>query len=454
MKTLPRLLCAAVVSFAAPLLRAQDPSDIEAPVPFDSIAFTEEQLDQLLAPIAIYPDALIALILPASTVPTDIVLAARYLRDNGDSLAHIESRAWDDSVKSLARYPELLKWLDENLTWTKQLGEAFSTQPADVMRAIQRLRARARAAGTLTDSPQQHVLAEPDVIRIVPADPQVIYVPSYEPAAVFLTTPIFYATPVVRFGRPRHVGPWLAYDFDWRRCTLWVGDRNRPWTGHHDWRRPLVPHTPTPPGFVHHRGSREWCPPPRPHHPTTTFARAQPSRSQPSSRSLSPRTYVETGPVAHPGHDAPRASVTTTPSPTPRTFQLQNPALVRRSGDPRPRPETRTHPTSHRWQTTRPSHRDDISRSEPGPAPLTVPSLNVVGPASGADATVTAAPTRVEAPRRSATFSRPPARSVTAPPAQVSAPPANESPASVAPAPAAPPVRSERPRGFRNQVLP
>lgn len=454
MNPLPRLLCAAAVMSFAPLLPAQEPSEIETPVPFGSVVFTEEQLDQLLAPIAIYPDALIALILPASTVPTDIVLAARYLRENGDSLAHVESRAWDDSVKSLARYPELLKWLDENLTWTKQLGEAFSTQPADVMRAIQRLRAKARAAGTLTDSPQQHVLAEPDVIRIVPADPQVIYVPSYEPAAVFLTTPVFYTAPVVRFSRPRHVGPWLAYDFDWRRCTLWVGDRNRPWTGHHDWRRPLVPHTRTPPGFVHHRGSREWCPPPRPNRPTTTFVRAQPSRSQPSSRSLSPRTYVETGPVANPRHYAPRPSVTTPPSPTPRTYQLQDPALTHRPVEPRPRPETRPHGPSDRWRANRPTNSAPATRPGATPAPMPGPALNVVGPTSGTIATVQAAPARVATPRGGTTFARGHRPREIAPAPQLSAPPANDSPASVAPAPATPSVRSERTRSFRSPVLP
>ena len=97
-----------------------------------------EALNQLLAPIALYPDALIALILPASTVPSDLVLAARYISSNGDP-AQVVNQPWDDSVKSLVRYPDVVKWMDQNLEWTTQVGEAFLDQPADVMNTIQQL---------------------------------------------------------------------------------------------------------------------------------------------------------------------------------------------------------------------------------------------------------------------------------------------------------------------------
>src|SRR5262249_44325448 len=106
-----------------------------------------QELEQLVGPIALYPDALIAIILPAATVPTDIVLAARSVRENPGDRSQIEHRGWDASVKSLTSYPDVLKWMDENLQWTQQLGEAFLVQPADVMEAIQRLRAKAREAG-------------------------------------------------------------------------------------------------------------------------------------------------------------------------------------------------------------------------------------------------------------------------------------------------------------------
>lgn len=219
------------------------------PTPPDSTTIvatqrTAEELEQLLGPIALYPDALIALILPASTVPTDIVLAARHLRDNPGDRAQIEHRAWDESVKSLIHYPEVLQWMDENLNWTRQVGEAFATQPADVMQAIQRLRAKAQAAGTLVDTPQQQVIAEPQVIRIVPAQPDVIYVPHYEPDVVFVDRPVYFTRPFLTFGLGVPVGAWLAFDCDWRRNTIWVGNRHRRWTGH-DWRRPLVPFAPS-----------------------------------------------------------------------------------------------------------------------------------------------------------------------------------------------------------------
>jgi hypothetical protein len=227
------------------------------------------ELEQLLAPIALYPDALIAIILPAATASTDIVLAARQLRASPGDTSQIEHRAWDESVKSLAYYPEVLTWMDENLPWTKQVGDAFTHQPADVMQAIQRLRAQARAAGTLNDTPQQQVITEPDVIRIVPAQPEVIYVPRYEPDVVFVREayyPVAPLHPLVTFGAGLRVGSWLAYECDWRRRTIWIGDRYRPWRGH-DWRRPVVhvsavhPHAPTP-------GVRPWRPTSRQHFAT------------------------------------------------------------------------------------------------------------------------------------------------------------------------------------------
>jgi hypothetical protein len=103
--------------------------------------------------LALHPDALIALVLPAATHPTEIVLAARRLaRDPAPATLDLEP--WDDSVRALARYPEMVAWMDENLEWTQQVGEAFLAQPAEVMTAIQRLRARARANGVLQDTPR------------------------------------------------------------------------------------------------------------------------------------------------------------------------------------------------------------------------------------------------------------------------------------------------------------
>jgi hypothetical protein len=143
-------------------------------------AYSPEQLDQMLGPIALYPDPLVALILPASTVPSDLALAASYLAANG-APGGIDAQPWDPSVKALARYPEVVKWLNDNLDWTQALGAAFAQQPAEVMKSIQQLRAQARAAGTLIDTPQQKVDLEGDDIRIIPAQPDTIYVPEYDP---------------------------------------------------------------------------------------------------------------------------------------------------------------------------------------------------------------------------------------------------------------------------------
>ncbi|MBL9213662.1 MAG: DUF3300 domain-containing protein [Opitutaceae bacterium] len=262
MKRLPLLITAALLGVPLAAQTAADSAPAAATVPLSALRSAEE-LEQLLAPIALYPDALIALILPASTAPTDIVLAARQLRETPGDRSQIEHRAWDESVKSLTHYLEVLQWLDENLQWTRQVGEAFAQQPADVMQAIQRLRARARAAGTLVDTPQQQVISETEVIRIVPAQPDVIYVPHYAPDVVFYERPAFYPRPFLTFGLGVAVGSWLAYDCDWRRNTVWVGNRHRPWVAH-DWRRPVVPiapYRPTP-SYRPPPDVRQWRPPP------------------------------------------------------------------------------------------------------------------------------------------------------------------------------------------------
>ena len=256
-----RFLLGAVLTGGTLLAQTEQPTTIVGATDTGAMRSAEE-LEQLLAPVALYPDALIAIILPATVAATDIVLAARHLRDFPGDRSQIEHRAWDESVKSLTHYPDVLKWMDENLPWTKQVGEAFALQPADVMQAIQRLRARARTNGTLVDTPQQQVIAEPDVIRIVPAQPEVIYVPRYEPEVLFVPQPIYYTTPVLSFAVGARVGSWLAYECDWRRKSIWVGDRHRSWRGH-DWRRPVIPISP---GFRHASppaGVRQWCPPSR-----------------------------------------------------------------------------------------------------------------------------------------------------------------------------------------------
>ncbi|MDB6127636.1 MAG: hypothetical protein JWM35_1532 [Verrucomicrobia bacterium] len=198
---------------------------------------SQAQLDDLLGPIALYPDALIALILPASTAPAEIVLAARFISANGDP-SQIDGQPWSDSVKALARYPEVITWMDTNLQWTKEVGDAFIAQPSDLMNAVQRLRSIAKANGALVTTPQQKVIVEDNEIEILPAQPDVIYIPRYDPEIVYVDRPYgyYYSDPFITFGPAFAAGIWLNYDFDWRRRTIWVGDRRHDWREHYDWR--------------------------------------------------------------------------------------------------------------------------------------------------------------------------------------------------------------------------
>ena len=230
--------CATIllICFLLPgFLRAQAPQPpVPPPVTQESAAprLPQEALNQLLAPIALYPDALVAVILPASTVPSDVVLATRYISSNGDP-AQIANQPWDDSVKSLIRYPDVLRWMDQNLEWTTQVGVAFLDQPADVMNTIQQLRAQAIAAGNLTDCPQQRIVKEENCIRIVPAEPEVIYVPRYDPEVVYVQPYPAHVGPALSFGVGFAVGSWLNYDCDWPRRRVCVGEWNPRWRN--DW---------------------------------------------------------------------------------------------------------------------------------------------------------------------------------------------------------------------------
>lgn len=210
------------------LLHAQAPATSLTP------EYTPEQLDELLAPIALYPDVLVALILPAAAVPSDVTLAARYLSANGDP-AQVDSQPWDPSVRALAHYPEVIKWMDDNLSWTQAVGDAYLEQPSDVMKSIQQLRAQARAAGTLVDTPQQKVVMEDGVITIVPAQPDAIYVPQYDPDLVY-EVPVDYTGPFLTFGIGYPVGLWLNYECDWDDYGIWIGVWRPGWGYTRDWR--------------------------------------------------------------------------------------------------------------------------------------------------------------------------------------------------------------------------
>lgn len=173
------------------------------------------QLDQLVAPIALYPDALVAQVLAAATYSTQIVEAARFVEQHygapPELLAHmVDSQPWDPSVKALTAFPSVLSNLDRNLDWTTRLGNAYYNQPQDVMGAVQRMRQRAYAAGTLRTSPQETVVYQPANIVIQPVNQAVVYVPVYNPWIVYGAPVPVYPAYYVPPPPPHSVAPLVA----------------------------------------------------------------------------------------------------------------------------------------------------------------------------------------------------------------------------------------------------
>jgi uncharacterized membrane protein YgcG len=220
--------------FALLAATAVGAQDAEAPPPLKP-----EEIEQLVAPIALYPDSLLAQVLMASTYPLEVVEAARWVKANpkvtGDALEQaMQKQSWDASVKSLTAFPQVIKMMDEKLDWTQKLGDAFLAQQKDVMDTVQRLRAKAQAEGNLETNKEQKVVVEQapasqtTIIQIEPADPQVVYVPTYNPTVVYGAWPYpayppysYYppgyvaATSLISFGVGMAVGSALWGDCNW-----------------------------------------------------------------------------------------------------------------------------------------------------------------------------------------------------------------------------------------------
>jgi len=191
-------------------------------------------------PIALYPDPLIAIILPAAVYPVEIVQAAQFVKDT-NNIPKVDEQPWDENVKAVAKFPELIAKMDADLAWTVGLGNAFLEQPKELMDTIQALRAKAQKAGTLQTTPQQvvtvtnMVIVQTNVTQVVtvtnqivqiqPANPEVIYVPSY-PYTVYYPPPAYvynpYA-PLVTFGVGLAVGAIIANNCDWHGGGVYVG---------------------------------------------------------------------------------------------------------------------------------------------------------------------------------------------------------------------------------------
>src|SRR5262245_39919357 len=219
------------------LLLTMPPGLIGQQQPEAAPAFKQEELEQILAPIALHPDPLISQILMASTYPLEVAIADRWVKQNpnlkGDALTSaLESRDWDPSVKSLVNFPQVLSMMSEKLDWTQRLGDAFLADQKKILDTIQSLRAKAKASGNLETTKEQKVIVEEQIIKIEPANPQVVYVPTYNPTVVYGAWPYpayppyyyyppgYVASSMMWFGAGMAMG--AAWGYAWGGCN-WHG---------------------------------------------------------------------------------------------------------------------------------------------------------------------------------------------------------------------------------------
>lgn len=228
------LVCLLAITLTLPVDGfAQDKGGVADP------AFTQPQLEQILAPIALYPDSVLAQIFMASTYPLEIVEADRFVKANanlkGDRLTQsLEQKNWDPSVKSLVNFPQVLAMMSEKLDWTQKLGDAFLSQEKEVMATVQRLREKAYAQGNLKSSSEQKVVVQEKTIVIEPANPEVVYVPTYNPTVVYgawaypayppypVYPPGYVAGAAFTFAAGVAIG--AAWGYAWGGCNWHGGD--------------------------------------------------------------------------------------------------------------------------------------------------------------------------------------------------------------------------------------
>lgn len=231
-------------------VRAQDSA-----YPAPSEAYSREELAQMLAPIALYPDALLSQILMASTYPIEVIEADRWFSDRpglkGDALDQaLLDRDWDPSVKAMCHFPSILALMSERISETTAIGNAFLAQEAEVMNVVQELRAKAYAQGNLVSDSRQQVIVEKETIIIEPADPRVIYVPYYDPFYVYgpwwypAYPPWYWGPPGVTLGVGISYWPGFYFSFafgtwsyfDWPRHYIFINVHKRPrFVRHNRW---------------------------------------------------------------------------------------------------------------------------------------------------------------------------------------------------------------------------
>ena len=186
----------------------------------------DASVEDLVAPIALYPDGLLAIVLPASTYPLDVVQADRFLDRLAQDQTLQPDPAWHESVRNLLNTPDVVRMMASNLEWTIQLGERVAADPGEVMDAIQRFRRRTEAAGNLVSDDKQTVTSENDVVVIQSADPKIVYVPTYDPTVVVVPAPTpvvsYYPTPYPWYYYPYGAGAAFATGVFFGASTAWA----------------------------------------------------------------------------------------------------------------------------------------------------------------------------------------------------------------------------------------
>lgn len=235
LKQILRTVLCAFGLFAPCLAQVQDNA---APPPSAAPKYSAAELEKLAAPIALHPDPLIAILLPASVYPLEIVQAARFVKDT-NNVPKVDVQPWDENVKALAKFPALIQQMNDDLTWTMDLGQAFLEQQKELMDTIQSLRGKANSAGVLKTTPQQVIVVTNTIIQttvqqqivyvtntvvqIQPSNPQVVYVPTY-PLTIYYPPPVYVGPPpIVAFAAGIAVGAIIANNCDWHGGGIYVG---------------------------------------------------------------------------------------------------------------------------------------------------------------------------------------------------------------------------------------
>jgi hypothetical protein len=383
------LACALLTSEAFAQDYSLNPPPPPPPDAPSAVNYAPEQLDQLVAPIALYPDDLLGQILMASTYPLEVVQADRWLQNPANASLHgsalaaaLQQEPWDTSVKSLVPYPRILSWMDSSLDWTEAMGDAFLAQQAAVMDSVQRLRSRAQGAGTLQSTPQETVTSDGQDIAITSPNSTVEYVPVYNPDTAYGTwpdpdyPPYGFSDPDYAFGTyiafPILVPYWGWDRWDWHHHRIDVDDGGG---------GPVGPGHPVRPG-------RPGGPQGRliPWHHDPVHRGGVPYRDPVTRAKYQGKTDTRSGQANYRGYPTPAQPMAQRQPPAGHTPAAGN-------AHPGPMSDAQRPPPAPRPEAPRPQPRPEYQQPVPRPeAPRPVPPPRPEAPRP-------APPPRIEAPR-------------------------------------------------------